>query len=73
MRTVNDSRLIQLHQMQVLIAGGDEEYCANAQTPASSQSLSIDVTPGANHSIIEEDLAFPRVVSWSSHRSPMLT
>lgn len=31
-------------------------------TPAGSTSWLLDVTPGANHSLVEEALAYPRVV-----------
>ena len=48
---------------QMLIAGGSGEYCANALTPAGNKSWYFDVTPGANHSLHEEKLAFPRIVS----------
>ena len=46
-----------------MIAGGSSEYCATAMSPASSTSLYVDVTPGANHSVVQEQMAFPRVVS----------
>ena len=32
-------------------------------TPAGSTSWLLDVTPGANHSLVEEELAYPRVVT----------
>lgn len=44
------------------MAGGVSEYCASAMTPAGDTSFLIDVTPGANHSIVEEMLDYPRVV-----------
>ena len=51
--------------VQVLIAGGNSEYCANAETPGGTKSWLFDVSPGANHSLIEETTAFPRVVGQS--------
>ena len=48
--------------LQVIFARGAGEFCSNDQTPASNNSYLIDVTPGANHSIVTENLAFPRVV-----------
>lgn len=48
---------------KVLIAGGTSELCSNAETPASETSYLIDVTPGANHSVIEEHTHFRRVMS----------
>ena len=48
---------------QVLMAGGSSEYCASAMTPAGTSSFLVDVTPGANHNITTEQLAYPRVVS----------
>lgn len=41
-------------------------------TPAGSKSWLFDVSPGANHSLIQEDLSFPRVVS-TSPALPWLT
>ena len=35
-------------------------------TPGGTTSFLVDVTPGANHSIIEEEATFPRVVRLSS-------
>ena len=49
--------------LQVLVAGGSSEYCANSMTPAGSKSWLLDVTPGANHSLVVEELAYPRVVT----------
>ncbi len=46
----------------MLLAGGSSEYCANVQTPAGQSSYLIDVSPGADHTIEEESLAFPRLV-----------
>lgn len=51
--------------MQVLLAGAAGENCSASGTPASSKSYLVDVTPGADHDIVEEDMAFPRVVCWS--------
>ena len=48
---------------QVLMAGGSSEYCAAAMSPAGTESFLVDVTPGDSHSLITEQLAFPRVVS----------
>ena len=48
--------------MQVLLAGGAGEVCSGVNTPASNKSYLVNVTPGANHSIVEEDMAFPRLV-----------
>ena len=45
------------------MAGGSSEYCASAMTPAGTSSFLVDVTPGADHNITTEQLAFPRVVS----------
>ncbi|KAL0036357.1 hypothetical protein WJX77_003871 [Trebouxia sp. C0004] len=50
------------YDTQVMIAGGSSEYCATAMSPASSMSLYVDVTPGANHSVVQEQMAFPRVM-----------
>ena len=49
--------------LQVLVAGGSSEYCANSMTPAGSTSWLLDVTPGANHSLVVEELTYPRVVT----------
>jgi len=49
----------------VLVAGGNAEYCANAMTPGGSKSWVFDVSPGANHTWIEEQTAFPRVVRYT--------
>ena len=46
------------------MAGGVGEYCSNPSTPAGETSFLVDVTPGANHTVQEEALAFPRVVSY---------
>ena len=54
--------------MQVLLAGGSSEYCANAHTPAGETSWLVDVTPGADHKLQKETLAFPRIVR-SQHLS----
>ena len=43
---------------QVLLAGGSGEYCSNSMTPAGQTSFLIDVSPGADHTIQEETLAF---------------
>ena len=51
---------------QILTAGGSAEYCATATTPGGTTSYLVDVTPGANHSIIEEKASVPRVASFSS-------
>ena len=48
--------------VQVLLAGGSGEYCSNSMTPAGQTSFLIDVSPGADHTIQEEALAFPRIV-----------
>ena len=32
-------------------------------SPAGTQSFLVDVTPGANHTVVMEDLAQPRVVT----------
>ena len=45
-----------------MIAGGSSEYCANAMSPASAQSISFDASPGADHSLVIEKTNFPRVV-----------
>lgn len=49
--------------VQAMVAGGPGLYCANAMTPAGSKSWLFDLSPGADHSLIEEDLAFSRTVS----------
>lgn len=46
----------------MLVAGGNAEYCASAMTPGGSKSWVFDVSPGANHTWIEEQTAFPRVM-----------
>ena len=51
--------------LQVLIAGGSAQNCAQYDTPASNQSFLVDVTPGANHAPTQETMHFPRVVSAS--------
>lgn len=48
--------------MQAMVAGGSGEYCSSATTPAGNKSWIFDVSPGADHSLIEEELNFPRVV-----------
>lgn len=50
------------YDVQILIAGGTSEYCSNIKSPANNQSYLIDVTPGANHDLVTEDLHFPRVM-----------
>ncbi len=45
------------------MAGGSSEYCVAAMSPAGTESFLVDVTPGDNHSLVTEQLAFPRVVS----------
>ena len=52
--------------LQAFLAGGAGEFCSNQQTTASSSSYLIDVTPGADHSLRMEQLAFPRIVSNSA-------
>ncbi len=49
----------------MLVAGGNAEYCANAMTPGGSKSWVFDASPGANHTLIEEQTAFPRVVRYA--------
>ena len=49
--------------MQALIAGGSSEYCANAMSAAGAKSWLLDVSPNGNHSLVEEALSFPRIVS----------
>lgn len=49
--------------VQVLIAGGSAQNCAQYDTPASNQSYLVDVTPGADHTPIQEAMTYPRVVS----------
>ena len=39
------------------------DYCAQAMSKASSTSYLVDVTPGANHSVVTEQMAEPRIVS----------
>ena len=48
--------------LQVMIAGGSSEYCANTMTAGAAQSISFDATPGADHSLVIEKINFPRVV-----------
>ena len=48
--------------MQVLFAGGTGEFCSNSNTSASSSSYLVNLTPGASHDLITEEMAFPRVV-----------
>ncbi len=50
---LHDAQLI----VQVVIAGGSAEHCAQYSTPASN------VSPGANHTPVMETMNFPRVVS----------
>ncbi len=49
--------------VQVLIAGGSAEHCAQYSTPASNLSYLVDVSPGASHTPVMETMNFPRVVS----------
>ena len=49
--------------VQVVIAGGSAEHCAQYSTPASNLSYLVDVSPGANHTPVMETMNFPRVVS----------
>ena len=53
--------------VQVLIAGGSSEWCAQYDTPASNISYLVDVTPGANHTPAMEEMTYRRVV-----RSPTI-
>ena len=48
--------------MQVLFAGGTAEFCSNSNTSASSSSYLVNLTPGASHDLVTEEMAFPRVV-----------
>lgn len=48
--------------MQVLFAGGTGEFCSNSNTSASSSSYLVNLTPGASHDLVTEEMAFPRVV-----------
>ncbi|DBB11708.1 TPA: hypothetical protein ACH3X3_005878 [Trebouxia sp. C0006] len=50
------------YEVRILVAGGTSEYCANTKSPANNQSYLIDVSPGANHSIVTENLAYPRIM-----------
>jgi len=56
---LHDAQLI----VQVVIAGGSAEHCAQYSTPASNLSYLVDVSPGANHTPVMETMNFPRVVS----------
>ena len=49
--------------VQVLIAGGSSQWCAQYDTPASNESYLVDVTPGANHTPALEHMTYRRVVS----------
>ena len=62
--------------LQFVIAGSSSEFCANAKSPAGQQSWLFDVTPGADHSLITEQMNFPRIVSslqpaTCRHQAPM--
>ena len=48
--------------LQVLIAGGSSEHCAQYSSPASNLSYLVDASPGANHIAVQETMHFPRVV-----------
>lgn len=48
--------------VQVLLAGAAGEVCSGVSTPDSNKSYLVNFTPEANHSIVEEEMAFPRVV-----------
>ena len=50
--------------VQVLIAGGSSQWCAQYDTPASNESYLVDVTPGANHTPALENMTYRRVVSF---------
>ncbi|KAA6429021.1 MAG: hypothetical protein FRX49_01131, partial [Trebouxia sp. A1-2] len=50
------------YTQQVLFVGGAGEACSGSSTPASNTSYLIDVTPGADHSLVTEHMAFPRVM-----------
>ncbi|KAL0048178.1 hypothetical protein WJX82_009358 [Trebouxia sp. C0006] len=50
------------YSASVLLAGGSSEYCAASMSPAGTHSFLVDVTPGANHTVVMEDLAQPRVM-----------
>jgi len=60
-------------RLQVLFAGGAGEACSGSSTPASNTSYLIDVTPGADHSLVTEQIAFPRVVSTRSQSDALIT
>ena len=51
-----------LLRVQVLIAGGSAERCAQYDTPATNKSYLVDVSPGADHTAVQETMHFPRVV-----------
>ena len=57
----------------MLVAGGNAEYCANAMTPGGSKSWVFDASPGANHTLIEEQTAFPRVVRYTFMMNDSIT
>ena len=59
--------------VQVLFVGGAGEACSGSSTPASNTSYLIDVTPGADHSLVTEHMAFPRVVSTRSCSHPLIS
>ena len=48
--------------VQALIQGGNAESIANANSAGGSNSWVFDVSPGGNHTLIQEQTAFPRVV-----------
>ncbi|DBA68157.1 TPA: hypothetical protein ACH3X2_013911 [Trebouxia sp. C0005] len=50
------------YNASAFVAGGNDEYCANAMSAGGSKSWLFDVSPGADHSLIEEALSFPRVM-----------
>ncbi|KAL3145060.1 hypothetical protein ABBQ32_003546 [Trebouxia sp. C0010 RCD-2024] len=50
------------YEAQVIIIGGSSEFCATSMTPASQSSYLVDVTPGTNHSLVEEIMTFPRMM-----------
>ncbi|KAL3134270.1 hypothetical protein ABBQ38_006534 [Trebouxia sp. C0009 RCD-2024] len=61
-RFIADPILQRRWSHKALIAGGSDECCASSMSAGGPKSWLFDVSPGADHSLIEEALSFPRVM-----------
>ncbi|KAK9791838.1 hypothetical protein WJX73_007086 [Symbiochloris irregularis] len=50
------------YKAEILIAGGSSDYCANAKSLASKKSILFDASAQANHTLIEEEITYARVM-----------